>query len=177
MHFLGIDPDTHGALVLLDSFGDVQFSDHLPLIGTDFDVSELARVFMDLPDDTRCVVEKVQSRSFIPPDASPGMRAGIIGRSTKLFYLRGLIMACAAYRGVGLIEPTPAAWMKPFSLGGGTRDTRKARIGAAAAKRWPALGIKTKKSWSKGDAAFLAEYGRIQGTPAAEAGRSQLDLF
>lgn len=161
---LGIDPGKHGALALLDSYGEILWVEDMPLVGNQVDARELADLVFDAVSGTgegngECiaVIEDVHS--------SPQM--GVVGAFSFGKSL-GIVLGVCAAEAVRIEMVSPHRWKAAMRLNvptaKGTKNTfgrtgtaAKELARARAIDRWPRSRerFKNKKDADRAEAALI----------------------
>lgn len=156
MTYLGIDPGKSGGVVALSCDGTVLSSALTPTLGKEYDEAGMA----DLIRDARPTLVALEHVHAMPGQGVSSMFS--FGAGFGLW--RGMLSAL----GVPYVLVKPRAWQR--GLGVPTKATtkeRKAAIVAAAKRRWPELEMPRVKDWALADAAWIAEWARVNGREAA----------
>ncbi len=162
MRFVGIDPGKSGGIVALSEHGALLFAARTPLFRAARqrieDEHEMVRALREAIGDNagdRCAafvgIERVA--------AMPGQGvSSMFSFGANYGLWRGMLAAlCLGYTLV-----SPRDWQRNVEglRSGLSVGERKAKIAAAAARRWPDLDLRAKASWGMADAAWIAEHVR-----------------
>lgn len=159
IRILGIDPGIEGAWAIVDSFGNLQACEDMPVAGegTNRMVSApLLKWAIDRHKPTIAIVERVASR--------PGQGVASMfkfGRSVGV--IEGVIGACD----LRIVYVAPAVWKRHFGLSGDKEPSRLRAI-----ETWPASAaehFRLKKDHGKAEAALIALWGLRAAMAAGEA--------
>lgn len=155
--FIGIDPGTTGAIVILNEGGGLEAASLMPVrrVGKrhEVDAYNLA-VILDGEGETRAAIEDVNAFGM--------------GR-TSAFTFGKNVGACLALLDaleIPTMRVLPRLWQELFWARGDCDDTKGAAV-AVALDRWPCLGeaLRIKKNQGIADAALIAEWCRVTVIP------------
>ena len=159
---IGIDPGKTGALVALDEHGNVMLAELCPVLGKDFNDTEMSRVVRDAISDELNVHAGIEKCGTRPGESLRG--AFSFGEGVGIW--RGILAAHV----IGWRWIAPQAWQVRALSGERKPKARKElkdAITRSAIRRWPKLSsvLHLKKNQGIADAAWIAEHIRLTHTP------------
>ena len=151
--FVGIDPGTTGAVVVLDERGNIEVASLMPVrrVGkrNEVDAAKLAELVAS-NEDTRAAVESVTSFGM--------------GRTSAFTFGKnlGAVHAVLDVLSIPTMRVLPRLWQEVFWAKDDCSDTKAAAV-ACVLSRWPGLGttLKLKKNQGIADATLIAEWLRV----------------
>jgi len=151
--FIGIDPGTTGAVVILNERGDVEVASLMPIrrVGkrNEVDAAKLAQM----------VASDIDSRAAVESVTAFGM-----GRTSAFTFGKNLgsVHAVLDVLGIPTMRVLPRLWQEVFWCKGDVEDTKAAAVGCVS-QGWPSLAksLKLKKNQGIADATLIAEWLRL----------------